>query len=361
MDDKETLKTGYLLCHLLRLALQDEKTPESLTTDQISTMFALSKEHGLAMLVSKAIPNLPLYWKTHIQHLIIQRMQMDFERGELFEFLREQEIWYMPMKGLTFMKLYPEETDREMCDNDILYDPAGYKKVKQWFLEREYETEYNSVHAHVESYIQEPYCHFEMHRRFFEAGHREWVAYYSDIEKRLIHVDEFERRFSDEDFYVYTTLHGYKHYQDGGTGLRTLLDAYVFISNKQLNWNYVDEELHKLGIAQYEKEIRTLSEKLFTEQVLNKEEENLFLYILTSGAYGTQKHYLEKQFQEHSKQYLLWKAIFPGSGWVKNAVPFYKNHPYLIPFYYMYRLVSRGLKHPKEVKQKLMAIIRYKN
>lgn len=54
-------------------------------------------------------------------------------------------------------------------------------------------------------------------------------------------------------------VHTYKHYASGGMGLRTILDVYLYLrKNKELDFSYVEKELGKLNIADFEKQFRKL-------------------------------------------------------------------------------------------------------
>ena len=72
-----------------------------------------------------------------------------------------------------------------------------------------------------------PVLNFELHTTLFGSDHDETLyRYYADT-KRLLRKDEdnnYGFHFSNEDFYVYMTAHEWKHYNGGGTGIRSLLD-----------------------------------------------------------------------------------------------------------------------------------------
>ena len=98
--------------------------------------------------------------------------------------------------------------------------------------------------------------------------------YYDDIKNRLIKDEgnKYGFHFGDEDFYIYFTAHAYKHYKEGGTGFKTLTD--FFVLNKSygdtLDRKYINTELDKLGIRDFENDMRLLSEKLFKYGILNQ-------------------------------------------------------------------------------------------
>ena len=63
--------------------------------------------------------------------------------------------------------------------------------------------------------------------------------------------DGFEKHLSQEDFYLYVTSHEYKHYSAGGTGLRSVLDTYVYLQKAAPDMDYVTAEAEKLGMAEF--------------------------------------------------------------------------------------------------------------
>ena len=87
--------------------------------------------------------------------------------------------------------------------------------------------------------------------------------YFKEIDKRLVTNENsnFGRQFITEDFYLYIKAHEYKHYSNGGTGLRSLVDTYLYIKKygKVIDWEYLGLELTKLGIYDYEKNVACLS------------------------------------------------------------------------------------------------------
>lgn len=72
---------------------------------------------------------------------------------------------------------------------------------------------------------------FEFHKALFSEKEEKALAdYYSDIKKKLHQNDtSFEYSFTPEDCYIYLIAHEYKHYNYGGTGLRSLVDIYVYL------------------------------------------------------------------------------------------------------------------------------------
>ena len=75
---------------------------------------------------------------------------------------------------------------------------------------------------------------------------RNLYDYYRDVASRLIQEDgTCERRFSPEDFYIYLIAHEYRHFSHSGTGLRSLLDVYLFWKKhgEQLDGEYIERRV----------------------------------------------------------------------------------------------------------------------
>ena len=65
---------------------------------------------------------------------------------------------------------------------------------------------------------------------FHDVSCPQLSAYYGSIRDRLLPMEgkRFGFRMSSEDFYLYMLAHTYKHDSNGGTGLRSLLDVYIY-------------------------------------------------------------------------------------------------------------------------------------
>ena len=106
------------------------------------------------------------------------------------------------------------------------------------------------------------------------------------IKEKLVRVnpDSYLYQFTDEDFYIYMVAHAYKHYSIGGTGLRTLIDFYLFLNQKEasMNWSYITEEIKKLSmyrnenVSEFEQQIRSTAKKVFLSKAeLNAEDRKM--------------------------------------------------------------------------------------
>ena len=280
----------------------------------------------------------------------------DVERTAVLAKLEEAGIWYMPLKGSVLKELYPKIGMRQMADNDILYDASKTSEVRTIMERLGFSTDSaygRSIHDH---YFKPPVCNFEMHRFLFGAGHDEkLVGYYQDVKNRLI-LNEGSFcgfHFSDEDFYIYMLAHEYKHYSGGGTGLRSVLDTYVYLKRKDkaLDWPYISGELEKLGISDFEAQNRSLAMHLFDGEVLTAQDQEMLDYILSSGTYGNLQNRVVNGISKYgngpwAKLKYIFRRLFLPMDTVRAVFPLFARYPFLLPFLPFYR-VFRALSSRK--------------
>ena len=288
---------------------------------------------------------------------------LDLDRAALSERLEAAGIWYMPLKGAVLAGYYPQFGMRQMSDNDILFDPARADDVKEIMLSLGFAVDSFGEEAH-DVYIKPPVSTFEMHRALFDPDRDgKLYDYYRDISSRLtVEEGRCARRFRDEDFYVYLTAHEYKHFTGSGTGLRSLLDTYVFWQwfGGRLDTDYIAAELTKLGIAAFEEQTRTLAMRLFNEEPLSQPEETLLRYFITCGVYGTNESRAVNRIKKQGRWHYLLTRVFLPYSLMTTLYPILKPLPVLLPVCWMMRLVKGFLHSRKLIRTQLKAVLHYK-
>lgn len=303
-------------------------------------------------------------WGAERVNAIRHAISFDMERERLLRFLEERGVWYVLLKGLVMQTHYPKLGMRQMCDNDILFDPAYRKDVCEFMKQNGYKVDtYGKPYPDV--YLKDRY-NFEMHHQlYFDSvvkNHQVFNPYYQNVKDRLQPASGCQLRFSDEDFYVYSVAHSYKHYVVGGNGIRALMDIYVYLHSlgDRLDMDYVKAELKKLHLSDYHEWIKQVAYVLFADadvlpadRIASMDEEmrDFVAYSIDSGTYGTLKHHTKNRLRELSgdskigfggKIKYLWTRIFPGVESYRTSFPFAYRHKILIPVFWFYRLL-RGM------------------
>jgi hypothetical protein len=212
--------------------------------------------------------------------------------------------------------------------------------------------------GHRDDYQKPPVSHFEMHRVLFTEENGEvFHDYYCNVKDRLIKDEgnEYGYHFTNEDFYIYMIAHEYKHYSWGGTGVRSLLDTYVFLKKFQgsLDWEYIKTECGKLEIGEFEEKNRELALAVFTAgsvEGLTQEQEKMLAYFFGSGTYGTRENIISNGVKKSGKIGYVWKRIFPPMKAIEKHFPFFYKYKVLLPFLPFYRLLCNWKKAKSEIR-----------
>ena len=321
-------------------------------------VLALARRHSLtvaaATALEQAIP-LPFDFREE-KFKAVRRMSLyDVERAKILRELEQHKIWYLPLKGIVMANDYPKKTMREMSDNDILCDPDRQDDVRSVMESLGFTCQLRDVNHH-DVYRKGKLLNFEMHHSLLEKDDRSGsYAYYTDIKDRLLPSPGCQYGFcmSAEDFYIFMIVHAYKHYITCGTGLRSLLDVYVYLRKhgETLDRTYIDGELGKLRLQSFEQQISELSGKVFACQPLTEDEQRLLAFLASSNVHGTQENLMAQRLgnddsAEAKRKYAL-KRLFPTGRELEKHHPVAARHKVLYPFLIVYRPVKGVLKYRK--------------
>lgn len=293
------------------------------------------------------------------------------ERSAICGFMEQEKIWYLPLKGILLKELYPECSMREMTDNDILIDAEKADVMQNFMLARGYQTGSEFGEGAHEEYFKPPFLNFELHRTLFDSENTpEVISYYQNITTHLLETaGSCCRRFTEEDFYLFFLSHAHKHHYGEGSGLRNLLDEYVYLSKKQgeLDWDYLNRLLKQLNLTEFEALYRSLAFKLLfdpeTPQSLTAAEQDMLDTMTHAGTYGSVESNVRMRVQRDlggstSKFRYYWRRLFPDRNWYRINQPFYDKHPYLIPFFTVYRLTFGLLTGRKRIREEMEVLRR---
>ena len=379
-------RTSEQLLYLMACALQGVSAREEILADaDLKQLLIMARKHSVASMVCMALEKTAVFanadeaakkqWLEVKNKAVRKNMLLDAERKAILHELEIQGIWYMPLKGSILKDWYPKPGMREMADNDILFDPSGREQVREIFQNRGYKTVSFGKINHDE-YEKPPIYNFEMHVSLFHGMYKEFTKQYENVKERLLPVDgtAYQFAFTPEDFYVFVLAHAHKHYSHSGTGVRTLADIYVMERHLGdiMDRDEVEQKLTQLGITEYEQHSRVLAEKLFSavrplaEIELTEDEKEMLLYYCDATTYGTVGNSVNNrlhELQEGSEDITRWTKLkyccvrlFPGREFCKYAYPFVYKHPWTMPFFWVWRIVDKGITHRRKVKQELKAL-----
>ena len=365
--------TNHVLAffHLLGLYL-NKKEASYLKMDQENLPFfiKLAKYHSLSALLFKAVKETNVdvspedLKKLEEPYLLNVRKSALFakERKALYQYLNDNQIDFLPLKGIVIKDYWLDPDSREFADNDILFPDEKSKMVKAYFVESKYEVEYYKKSNH-DVYLKKPFFNFEMHRNLFGEieDAPKLIGYFANYLKDSAIKEGYEHYLSDENFYIYFTAHSYKHFHQSGCGIRTLVDYYVFLKkHSDLNFKYIDKELKKIDLLDFSNLIKTLAIKVFDDEKLTKEERETLLFIASSGTYGTLQHSVQKGVKEKGRFGYFISRVFPPLSFYKSAYPWAYKSKVLIPVAWLMRFFRILFKNPKKATQEIKMISKTK-
>lgn len=351
------LETVYLTSCVL-----DGTTPdrERIEKANLSRIFRFASSHYLGAICAEALESAGIRnadFEEAKTRAIRKALIMTAEKDGILSEMEKLGIWYLPLKGAVIKDLYPGIGLREFSDIDILFDETRRDDVRKIMLSRGFTPE--ELTAKHDTYMKPPVSNMEMHRGLFVAHDGERIFQYYRDPARFLVPDEGKRygyHLSHEDFYVYMIAHEHKHYFQGGTGLRSLMDICVHEKayGDVLDRDYIAAELDKMGLVEFEATNRALALKLFHGEEVSPEEWKMLGYMSDSGVYGTLTHAVQNSQKEYGKsftgkcRYILKRLSYPVSR--KNLdyerfaafFPFFYKHRIFLPLLFFYR-IGRGL------------------
>lgn len=365
------IQTAYDMLYLCACALHGEPPlRERCDAMDAEALYACARRHSLTAMVAMALESagveLTPAFREAKAKAIRKIILLDAERSAILSFMEERGIRHMPLKGVILKDMYPRTGMRQMADNDILFDEAFREEVRQFMEARGYTPGHVGKSNHDE-YYKPPVYNFEMHTALF-GDYDRWMElhdYYASVWDKLL-PDEgktYGLRFTDEDYYVYITAHEYKHIVNSGTGLRSLLDRYVYLTHKEgLDMAYVERECEAMGIADFERAARGLAMKVLASNeipLLEEHERTLLESYLTSTTYGTMEQHVRNRMEgtdgRAKRRYLL-ERVFPPRSFYRQYAPTAYRYPVLIPFVWCRRTVKILLFRRKKVKKEIQSV-----
>ena len=342
---------------------------ERILNMDLNSLYEISKFHSVESVVCIALEYASIKNESFHQaykKAIRKNIMLDMDRTSIFNDFEKNKIWYMPLKGSILKEMYPENGMRQMADNDVLFDKEKQKQVKDIMMAHKYIAKSVGKSNH-DVYIKEPIYNFELHTELFNESHAAPVYNYYKNVKQLLKKDTNNNlgfHFSNEDFYVYITAHEWKHYNGSGSGIRSLLDCYVYIKNKgdMLDWEYINKQTKQLEISEFEKNRRELAIKVFSSIAfpeLTNNEFEMLMYYLTSGTYGTLKNNIRKKLENQSKISFLVRSVFVPRNYMNESVPFTAKSPLLYPVGIIWRSCRVIMFKRKKLKATFREVKKY--
>lgn len=315
-----------------------------ISEDAMRSLYTISKSHDMAHLVASELGAVGMLKKgdemsakfSKQQLLAIYRYErINYELEAVRATLEQLGVPFIALKGSAIRKYYPEPWMRTSCDIDIL--------VHEYDLERcterlgtalGYRSERKGPHD--VSLYSPGGVHIELHYDLVEDGRannsarvlRKAWNYVSPIK-----LGAHENVFSDEMYYLYHIAHMAKHFENGGCGVRPLLDLWILEHKVEHDSEKRDSMLESCGLLTFAKAVRALSEVWFGGKAHDELTRQTEAYILHGGVYGcTDNRVVLQQNKKGSKLKYAISRIFLPYDALKYQYPVLQKRRWLMPF-----------------------------
>lgn len=301
------------------------ETRKQITPDVLQSLYELSKKHDLAHLIFDALykngfnfSGDDFYNKFQTEQItaIYRYQQQNFELNRVRALFEENLIPFLPLKGAIIKDYYPEPWMRTSCDVDILVKEQDLEKAKAALIDK-LNYEYKITSEHDIEFFSQSGMHLELHYKLSESD----LISAEEIWDTAILKETTQQEYlmTGEYFVLYHLFHMFKHFVNGGCGVKPFVDLYIL----KTKFHYDPDKLlsmckkYKLDVF-YEKMLMLMNvwfENAEYEQKLY----DLEIYILTGGVYGNKVNRIAvKQNENGGKIGLIFSRLFPPTEYLQK-------------------------------------------
>ena len=342
---------------LLKSAVTGEKLP--LPADfTLESAAELIKKHSLVTLCYQgaSLCGIPAdselmrgFFAGYYQSLVKSERQMAAVK-KIFRAFEENDIDYLPLKGVKMKPRYPKPELRVMGDADVLIRMEQYEKIVPIMEALGFQAGEETDH---ELPWRSGSLYLELHKRLIPSYNEDYYAYFGDGWRLARKGEGCCYDMTAEDEWIYLFTHFAKHYRDGGIGCRHVTDLWVYWrGHPGMDMAYVRGELEKLQLLEFHENILRLLAAWFEDAPLDEKSDFITEYIFVSGNFGllenralSQNLKAVKKTRSARREWLhqLREALCPGHNIIDRQYPVLEKHPYLLPLFWVVRIFDKLL------------------
>lgn len=348
------------LVSILKKYVDKENNYDDLSVDFLE-LFHLSKRQGVAGIVYDAIgekiDNKELKNKWQLSYFATMQKGMIFENefNEIIKKINENNLKVVTYKGAIIKHLYPNPYLRLMGDIDFGFDIKDADLVIKFMEELGYQVE-KDYYNH-RNFSKKPYVNIEFHGSLHEDELAINDEYYDNFLDESVNFSDTVLTLNPTMHFMYLITHLYQHMIDGGIGIRSYLDLYLFINNyqNQIDYVVVENEFRKMGLYKfYDVAIKFINMAFKGQNELSTTLYEEYLeHIFSGGIYGEMDRARvdERKMaaKGKSKFSYVMARLFPKYSTMKEKYPVLKKPLMflLAPIFYIYRIFSLLFKRKK--------------
>lgn len=347
-------KITKILMSLIKNVVQEENIDISqysvLSQQEEEELFQLASQHSIGGMVghilgeSNEIKKTPTVKKLMNEAFTAvyryEQLQMDID--EITNVLIDLQIPYIILKGPKVRKYYPKPWFRTSCDIDVLIHEDDIEGVVNTLVEK-YFYEKQERNYHDVSLISNNNILLELHFNIKENMDNldqvlERVWEYSSCSHK---ENDMEYELSNEFFLFHLLAHMAYHFQEGGCGIRSVLDIYLIHHKMEYDEVQFRSLCKEAGIETFYDYIIQLSEVWFGGKEHTEITSAMEEYIIHGGTFGTKDNSAAVgQLKKGGHLQYMYSRIFASYDHLKGRYPSLSQHKFLMPLYQIRRWID---------------------
>ncbi|MBQ4137808.1 MAG: nucleotidyltransferase family protein [Clostridia bacterium] len=369
-------KAGKYLIELVSAAIHETFVPHKPDDVSFTDVFNLAQRHSLDALTYLAVerleekPNEKLLalWSERFYKAVVKDTEQKNAYNEACAVLKECLAQYIPIKGVMLKDFYPESVMRSMSDVDILYRHGKRELIHKKMLSLGYSVKSRNAANYHDTYANQGQTCIEFHRMLLSKNDK-LRGYFEQVWKRAKPDENGIYRMTPEDEYLYLIAHQAKHFFDSGLGVRPVMDVYLFRQKygDKLDMKYVRKILGRAKLEVFEKRVSALADKWFAgidSELVNDDIEEFFLACEPHGSSNNRKILRTRELLESGvtlpgakRRYFL-SQFFPSFSHMCKEYQILEKLPFLLPFFWIYRLFVLSFFEKKPVKKRFIEALK---
>ncbi len=339
---------------LLAAVVTKGALPEQDSKINWENIYKISNAHNLSNIIAYGIlkgdydvsgETKALFKKKMYERIAVCENQ-NADIDKLLALFEENNISFMPLKGILLQNLYPSRDMRFMADADVLIKCKDYDKINSLMLGLGYEFKGESDHEFI--YSKKPFTTVELHKHLIPTYNEDLYEYLGDGWEIAQLAESYKNRFvlTTEDNFVYIFTHFAKHYRDSGCGIRPLLDMWLYMRKyDKMYMPYINDKLQKLNLYDFYENVNKLLECWFGDRQFDEITSQMTMFILNSGHFGSIRNAMSaKSIRENenikdAEKLKYINAVFLPYKKMKNIFPVLQKLPFLLPFLWIWRVI----------------------
>lgn len=336
---------------------------KNVTSEVLEKTIKLANYHGVLHLVSDGLlkseidldEELKEACRKKVMQALLRCESICFEISKACEILENAKIAHMALKGAVLRSKYPEKWMRNSCDIDILVKKEDLKRATDVLCDKLSCRDIKKT-THDVSLWTENDMHLELHFDLIERDYKKNGKYLrkwncdclSDVwnDASLAEGKEYLYEMSDGMLYFYHIAHMAKHIENGGCGIRPLIDLKILDESDEIDAQKRRELLENGNLTEFCNCLKSLYSAWFSNGEMSDSLKVFEDYVFLGGAYGTKQNSVAYNSSKTEKgldyaRHRIWVS----KEFLRYYYPKIEKKPYLMPFCQVGRwikIIKRG-------------------